>query len=257
MEIIDQLNRTIFLDKTPKRIISLVPSQTELLIDLGLEENIVGVTKFCVHPNYIRKNKTIVGGTKKVDIKKIKALQPDFILCNKEENTKEMVENLQKISPVWISDIYSIEDNLQMILNLGYIFNVEGKANKLVKNIQFQKQEFLSFIKNKPFQKVAYLIWKNPYYIAGTNTFINELLNINNFVNISEESISRYPEVSTETLKQAEIILLSTEPFPFKEKDAEKLQKKLKKTVMLVDGEYFSWYGSRLQKAFFYFKKLH
>ena len=88
----DQLGRLIRLPKNPTRIISLVPSQTELLIDLGLEDKIVGITKFCVHPKHLRKTKKIVGGTKKVSFEKIEALEPDIILCNKEENTKELVE---------------------------------------------------------------------------------------------------------------------------------------------------------------------
>ena len=256
MKIVDQLNQSLTFNQTPKRIISLVPSQTELLVDLGLETEIVGVTKFCVHPTYLRKDKTIVGGTKKVNFEKIIALLPDIIICNKEENTKEMVTELQKIAPVWISDIVSIEDSLDMISKLGCLFDKENKATSLIEDIVSERDLFLEFIKNKKSQKVAYLIWKNPYMIAGKNTFINELLKLNKLENISLDLNSRYPEVSELELKKAAIILLSTEPFPFKEKDVKQLKSALDKKVILIDGEYFSWYGSRLKDAFNYFKSL-
>ena len=256
MKIVDQLNQTLTFNQIPKRIISLVPSQTELLVDLGLENKIVGVTKFCVHPTHIRKNKTIVGGTKKVNFEKIISLQPDIIICNKEENTKEMVTELQKIAPVWISDIVSIEDSLDMISKLGYLFNKENEAANLVESIISERDSFLEFIKNRKPQKTAYLIWKNPYMIAGKNTFINELLQLNKFENVSLDLNSRYPEISELELKKATIILLSTEPFPFKNKDVKQLETSLDKKVILVDGEYFSWYGSRLKDAFNYFKSL-
>ena len=128
MEFVDQLNRTITLTKPPLRVVSLVPSQTELLIDLGLHKNIVGVTKFCVHPKSLRKEKTIVGGTKQVDFEKIKLLKPDIIICNKEENTEEMVLKLENIAPVWVSNIATISESIEMILELGEIFEIKGKA---------------------------------------------------------------------------------------------------------------------------------
>ncbi|MGV6829511.1 MAG: ABC transporter substrate-binding protein [Flavobacteriales bacterium] len=252
----DQLNRELTFLKSPIRIVSLVPSQTELLVDLGLEEKLVGITKFCVHPSHLKKNKVIVGGTKKVSYSKIAALSPDIIICNKEENTQEMVAQLEKIAPVWISDIYTIKDNLQMIIKLGQLFKVKAKAEEICDIIKSEQQKFSSFIKNKPTKKAAYLIWKNPYMLAGTNTFINELLMLNNFKNIAASN-SRYPEIKISDLQKADVVLLSSEPFPFKIKDVQNLKKILNKEVFLVDGEYFSWYGSRLQKAFSYFTMFH
>ena len=123
MQLTDQLGIQHTFDTQLIRIVSLVPSQTELLYDLGLEDNIVGITKFCVHPVHFKATKTIVGGTKNVKFDKIKALQPDIIICNKEENTKEIVEELSAICPVWVTDIYTIEDNLQMISDFGQLFN--------------------------------------------------------------------------------------------------------------------------------------
>lgn len=256
MEFRDQLDRAVNILNTPSRIVSLVPSQTELLVDLGLENSIVGVTKFCVHPNDICKKATVVGGTKNVNYQKIKNLNPDFILCNKEENTLEIVEKLESIAPVWISDMYNIEDCKEMILKLGAIFKSE-EAKKIVSEIDLAQKDFLEFIESKQFKTVLYLIWKNPFMAAGQNTFINELLLLNKFKNGLHNSESRYPEVVLEDFPEVDTILLSTEPYPFKPTDVDKLQKKLNKKVILVDGEYFSWYGSRLIKAFNYFKTLH
>ena len=253
----DQLDTSIKIPQIPKRIISLVPSQTELLVDLGLRDKLVGITKFCIHPKELRKELTVVGGTKNLHYSEIEKLSPDLIICNKEENTEEIVLKLKEIAPVWVSDIYSIEDSLQMVQSLGAICGVSKKAAIICSKIRSEKNAFLDFIKEKPKKKVAYVIWKKPFMIAGKNTFINTLLEINGFQNICEDKDSRYPEVDKDFLKEADEILLSTEPFPFKEKYAIKLEEEINVPTKIVDGEYFSWYGSRLINAFNYFKTLH
>lgn len=253
----DQLHRKITLPAIPQRIVSLVPSQTELLVDLGLELSLVGITKFCIHPPHLRKTKIVVGGTKQVNFDKIKALNPDIILCNKEENTQEMVLELEKITPVWVSDIKDIPDCLGMISAFGKLFQKEEQAEKITKTITENRDDFQSFIQNKPFRKTAYLIWKNPYMTVGADTFIDYLLRLNRFDNIYRCKPERYPEIREEELHQAEVILLSSEPYPFKEKHIEEFQKTYpNKKIILADGEYFSWYGSRLQYAFAYFREL-
>lgn len=258
MQFKDQLGRTLILDSVPKRIVSLVPSQTELLVDLGLSSFIIGVTKFCVHPSSIKNTAQIVGGTKQVHFDKISALQPDIIICNKEENTKEIVETCAATTPVWVSDITTIKDNNDMILSLGDIFKVVDRAKDLVIEIKKAHEEFMLFMRDKSFKKVAYLIWKRPYMAAGQNTFIDTLLNCNKFNNIYDTiKTSRYPEVTVASMAKADLILLSSEPYPFKEKDIIELKNELPVEVRLVDGEYFSWYGSRIKAAFSYFKELH
>ena len=256
MEFRDQLDRIVSIPNIPSRIISLVPSQTELLVDLGLRESIVGITKFCVHPSDLRDKTTIVGGTKNIHLQKVIDLKPDFIFCNKEENSWEMVEELQTIAPVWVSDMYNIEDCKEMILRIGEIFQSKS-AIKIVEEIIAAQEDFKEFISKKNLKSVLYLIWKNPYMAAGRNTFINKLLQLNNFSNAIEDEDSRYPEIELDDFPEVETILLSTEPYPFKEKDARELRRKLNKEVIVVDGEFFSWYGSRLIKAFDYFKTLH
>lgn len=257
MEYKDQLNRTLYFPKTPTRIVSLVPSQTELLVDLGLREYLVGITKFCVHPQDLRKDIKVVGGTKKVNFEKIEALSPDIIICNKEENTKEMVERLSQIAPVWVSDIYDIPDSLEMIEKLSQIFKVEKIGSKLIQKIQLSYDSFKNFVEEIPNIKVLYLIWKNPYMAAGNNTFINSLLELNKMENVLKADDGRYPEVDEKKFQKADIILFSSEPYPFKEKDMMEISEKYTKKTILVDGEFFSWYGTRLILAFNYFKSLH
>lgn len=252
----DQLDRAISLNATPKRIISLVPSQTELLVHLGLEERIVGVTKFCIHPSKLRKEKVVVGGTKTINLEKIAALKPDFIICNKEENTKEIVDSCSEIAPVWISDIITLEDNNEMIFLLGEILNKNDEADELVADINREFLDYTLSIKNEQVIDVAYCIWKNPYMVAGGDTFIDSLLRIAKFYNIFDEKEGRYPEVHVDELSAAKMVLLSTEPYPFKDKEVQELKNELRCEVRLVDGEYFSWYGSRIKNAFKYFRTL-
>jgi len=258
----DQLGTTFALENVPKRIISLVPSLTELLYEMGLEENIVGVTKFCVHPFHFKTTKISVGGTKQVHYEKIEALQPDIIICNKEENTKEMIEELTKICPhVFVTDIISIQDCLDAITTLGVIFNKRTKAKHITDKISFAYQDFQEFIKTRSPQKVAYFIWAAPYMAAGKNTFINTLLEINKFENIYASREERYPEVIIQKLRiqgDPDIVFLPSEPFPFKDEHAFELGRYTHHAkAVFVDGEMFSWYGSRLIKSFEYFKRLH
>ena len=256
----DQIGNQYNFESTPKRIVSIVPSQTELLYDLGLEDSIVGITKFCVHPIHFKQKKTIVGGTKNIKIEKEKALQHNVIIANKEENTKEIVEELNLICPVIVTDIYTVEDNLQMILDFGKLFNKRTEAQKWHDKIIYAYQDFKNFIKDKPSKKAAYFIWKNPYMVAGNDTFINTLLELNNFKNIYKEK-GRYPEVELKKIRlegDPDLVFLSSEPYPFKDEDAFEIGRFIHHAkIVFVDGEMFSWYGSRLLKSFEYFKSLH
>lgn len=258
--LVDDIGTLHTFNKVPQRIISLVPSQTELLVDLGLESKIVGITKFCIHPKELKAKKAIVGGTKKVDYNKIIALAPDIVICNKEENTLEIVENLREIGTVWVTDIITIEDNLKMINDFGSLFDCVGEANQWNANLTFALSDFKKFIESKPIRKVAYFIWKNPYMVAGSGNFINELLQFNRFENVFANQ-PRYPEIELEKInenRKLDFVFLSSEPYPFKEKDALEMQDFCPQAkIILVDGEMFSWHGSRLLKALGYFKELH
>ena len=246
------MNRRISLKKMPERIISLVPSQTELLADLGLDDRMVGVTKFCIHPVGFKQRKAIVGGTKNFDFDKIDGLKPDLIIGNKEENYEAGIERLIKKYPVWMSDIYNLEDALQMLQSIGEITGKQPKAQKMIKDIT------AAFEKNFSYKGSAiYLIWQKPMITVGSLTFIDDMLSRVGFENLVTKE--RYPEISqTEILQlNPDFILLSSEPYPFQEKHVEEYQQLFPKaTIKVVDGEMFSWYGSRLLKATTYFKAL-
>lgn len=265
----DQLGRDVVLNSYPaKRIISLVPSQTELLYDLGLDEEVVGITKFCVHPVHWFRNKERVGGTKNVNIEKVESLQADLILANKEENMKEQIEQLEKIAPVWISDVTTFEDALQMIKNVSEITNTMEKALTLITRIttNFSKLSHRVLHPTSNTQhptsnvqlRTAYLIWHNPYMTIGGDTFISNMLSKCGLKNVFE-NLKRYPEISIEQIASVnpQLILLSSEPYPFKEKHVEELRPFFDKAkIFLVDGEMFSWYGSRMVYAPDYFASL-
>ena len=256
----DQMNRIIVLPYPPKRIISLVPSQTELLFDLGLEEEVIGITKFCVHPEKWFRNKTRVGGTKTVKADMVASLKPDLIIANKEENVKEQVELLEKIAPVWISDVNNIEDAFNMMQSIGELTGKKEKAAAIINQIKKDFSELAVLINQSNYKKyrTAYLIWNGPYMAAGEDTFINAMLKLGGLENILPD-IPRYPEISTRELveKNTELILLSSEPYPFKQKHLDTLQQALPDAkILLADGEVFSWYGSRMLNAAPYLQKL-
>ena len=260
--LIDQIEKKHFFLSTPLRIVSLVPSQTELLFDLGLEANIIGITKFCVHPNRFLKEKEKVGGTKNPNFEKIRALNPDIIICNKEENTKEIIEKCGEICTTWTTNIISIEDNFKMISDFGKIFNKEAEAQSLNAKIQTALLSFRSFIQNKKTKRVAYFIWKNPFMVVGSNNYINEMLKLNKFENVFEKNnfeSNRYPEISLTQLQKQDLdlIFLSSEPYPFKEKDFLDFTNLPTSKIKIIDGEMFSWHGSRILLAFGYFRQLH
>jgi ABC-type Fe3+-hydroxamate transport system substrate-binding protein len=235
------------------KVVSLVPSITEALFDLGLTENeVVGRTKFCIHPEEKVKNVAIIGGTKNINIDKIKALQPDLILANKEENIKEQVEALMDDFKVIVTNVETIEDNYYLLKHLGKTFHKEDKAQLF--NLKIY--EILNEAKISSTIKVAYLIWKNPYMTIGSDTFIHKILAEIGFENIFKYK-TRYPEIETADLAEAEVIMLSSEPFPFKEKHIEELKEFYPdKKIMIVDGEAFSWYGTHIAKCEDYFKEL-
>ena len=245
MEYIDQLKRSIFISAPPQRIISLVPSQTELLVDLGLEDSIVGLTKFCMHPKGLRKRKAIVGGTKNYRMDVIESLKPDLIIGNKEENEQSGIEELMEKYPVWMSDIYSVEDSLEMIGSLAELLGAKSKAEEIILKL---KSDFATSLPKKG--SAVYLIWKDPIMVVGSNTFINEMIKFAGFDNLIQAA--RYPQLPMEELIKLnpEHLLLSSEPFPFKESHIQDFRSFLPKAkINLVDGEIFSWYGSRLLQA--------
>lgn len=237
------------------RIVSLVPSLTELLFQLGLVDQIVGRTKFCIHPSDSVSLIPKIGGTKNVNIQKVIDLNPDLIIANKEENTKEDVEALESTFHVHVSHISNYEEAIEAIKDIGLLTNRQIEAESLVAaiNSKFSNLEHIQTSK-----RVAYIIWQNPYMTVGADTFIHDMLRRCGFINVFHDQ-TRYPTFSAAELidLKPDIILLSSEPFPFKEKHIQSFENQFPNAkVKLVDGEFFSWYGNRMLGAADYFNEL-
>lgn len=250
----DQIGRLISIPYPPQRIISLVPSQTELLFDLGLDAEIIGITKFCIHPREKFKKSAKIGGTKLLDINRIRELKPDLIIGNKEENDKTQIELLMKEFPVWMSDIQILPEAIDMIKQIGELTGRSEKASNITEGIT---EQFLNLSKRQKVVRTAYFIWKDPYMLAGKQTFIDDVLSRGGFENVM--SADRYPEISRDQLKilNPECIFLSSEPYPFKNEHVIEIQSICPDArVLIVDGEMFSWYGSRLLLSPAYLRSL-
>lgn len=252
----DQIGNSVDISFPPSRIISLVPSQTELLYALNLDEEVIGITKYCVLPTHWSKNKAIIGGTKDLDVNKINSLKPDLILGNREENTLANIEVVQKSSPVWISDISSLEKAIEMIQSIGELTDRMAEANEIAGKIQISFNSFEPLVCVK--YTVLYLIWRKPWMAVASNTFINDMLIRIGFRNCLK-SLERYPVLTDRDIKdlQPDYIFLSSEPFPFKEGHQSELHELCPKSkIVFVDGKKFSWYGSHLLKSVNYFRSL-
>ncbi len=253
LTLFDARGRKIALEKPPRRIVSLVPSQTELLAHLGLGEEVVGLTRFCVRPEGWKEQKEIVGGTKNVNREKTEALRPDLILANREENTRADVEALEAFAPVYVTDVADVEGASAMIRAVGRLVDRTAQAKRLATEVE---QGFDELPRFEPI-RTAYLIWREPYMSGGGGTFIHDVMQRGGFANVFAQK-ARYPEASPDEIAEADLVLLPDEPFPFSEKYAEELRDRLPRRVpiRLVDGQLFSWYGPRLRHTPAYLRKL-
>ncbi len=268
MKFIDQTSYEMNLElletmtRDELRIVSVVPSQTELLYDLGLKNQIVGLTKFCIEPQELETEtqkwfelKSKIGGTKNIDIEKVKSLNPHIIFANKEENDKDQIESLRKEFIVYTSDIYDLKSSLEMIAHVGQLTKTEFEAQSIISKISLNFKE----IQFPAIKKTAiYFIWKNPYMTVGGDTFIHQMIEECGFSNLTIDK-KRYPVIEIEEMKELnpEVIFLSSEPYPFKEKHIQEFQEILPNALIyIVDGQKFSWYGSHLIQSPLYFNGL-
>ena len=250
----DQMGYEVTVPQFPKRIVSLVPSLTELLADLGLEDQVVGLTHFCVYPEALYQNRTRIGGTKKAQIQKLKALSPDLVIANKEENEKAQVDEIKTFCPVWVSHVYDLPSAMDMIRRLSKVVGQSEAGTAMADRIQSKLDDL---VKAPPLQTL-YMIWRKPYMAAGGDTFIHEMMKQMGLENVLADQL-RYPQLSTADIqaKAPDLILLSSEPYPFKTKHMEALQPLVPQAkIRLVDGSMFSWYGSRIEKAVEYLQAL-
>lgn len=255
LTVTDQLGRRVVVPFPPQRIVSLVPSQTELLFDLGLADRVVGVTKFCIHPAEARQRAAVIGGTKNFNFEKIAELKPDLIIGNKEENYQDGIEQLAATYPVWLSDIATLEEALRMMRGVGFITGRKEAAETLATETA---ASFAALTLPPTPVSAAYFIWRQPYMVAASGTFIDDMLRRAGFTNVFAGR-ARYPEITAAELAAAapERILLSSEPYPFGEKHVTEFQAICSTArIDIVDGELFSWYGSRLRQSAAYFRTL-
>lgn len=241
----DAVGRPVRLPAPPRRIVSLVPSITELLHDLDLGDRVAGLTRFCERPDHWREAKTIVGGTKNVDADRVAELDANLVIANREENEKADVQALARQVPVYVTDVKTVPDALDMIRAVGRLTDRADPASAMANTIQ---QRFDALPSADPVP-TAYLIWRDPYMAAGGDTFIHDVMQRGGFENVFADR-SRYPEVTVDDLAAsgARLILCSSEPFPFhqKERFTAYLRASLDAHVEIADGQLFSWYGSRL-----------
>lgn len=247
----DQTGHEVVLNHQPKRIVSLVPSKSEYLWELGLQHELVGITKFCIHPDHMFRTVPRIGGTKNVNLQKLESLNPDLIIANKEENTQSDIEYLREHFPVYTSDIIQLDEAFGMLTDIGQL---TGKSDKALEIAETTRQNLATVKGIAKGRKVVYLIWQDPYMAAGGNTFIDTLLQHCGFNNVFA-SIPRYPQLQLTDIANsgANYLFLSTEPFPFTEKHIQNLKQDWHQlfpsqtiTIRIADGEAFSWYGSRL-----------
>ncbi|MCR9277177.1 MAG: helical backbone metal receptor [Pseudomonadaceae bacterium] len=253
----DQMGRAVNLQSLPRRIVSLVPSQTELLFELGVENRVVGVTRYCEFPARARRHKSLVGGTKQINVDVVAALKPDLIIGNKEENSKDDIDALSERYPVWMSDIETVDDALDMIEQVGALVGRGAVAADMAARIGASLDTMTETYDESP-PSVAYFIWRKPFMVVGRRTFIDDLLKRAGFSNAFDR-LERYPEVTPVELADAEpqVVFLSSEPFPFEQKHVDEMRRMLPSAhVRIVDGTLFSWYGSRLALSADYLSEL-
>lgn len=247
----DHLGRSVTVSYPPKRIISLVPAITETMYHLGLEKEIVGRTRFCIHPKSKVKRVKNVGGTKDIKLERILERKPDLIIAEKEENTKEIVETLEQYVPVFVFEIQSVSDAYRMITDVGKLTNRQIEASNLTDQIEKQFQKLPHSLQ----KRVAYVIWKKPYMVVGKDTYIQSMLEKMGFLNPFTSFKGRYPSVTEDDLREANLdyIFLATEPYPFRQNHIKEFQQMLPGTIpFVIDGEMF-WYGAKMVKATEYF----
>jgi ABC-type Fe3+-hydroxamate transport system substrate-binding protein len=255
----DQTGRIVYSPRAPLRILSLVPSQTELLFYLGLEKRLAGITRFCVHPDPATHSLVKVGGTKKIHHDIIRQLNPDLIIANKEENSREDIESLIRDYPVWISDVQGFDSALDMIHSIGLITSTATKADQLIVEISREFEALEKFVLQSDLRrkklKTAYLIWEKPLMVVGKDNFIHSMIETCGLINAFDD-LPRYPVTSIEEVRarNCNLFILPSEPFPFTQKHVEQYERKLPGAkIVRADGEMFSWYGSRMKLAPSYF----
>lgn len=251
----DDLQREVTFESPPRRVVCLCPSLTETLFALGVGESVAGRTKYCIHPAGRVQNVVTAGGTKDVDIEQVRSLRPDLIIAEKEENPEKAVATLAKTFPVFVFDVTDFDSALRAIAKLGELTGCTARAKVLARDIR----DAFADLQPRTTHRVAYLIWRKPFMAAGRDTYIHALLQKCGLENVCAPLAGRYPPVTLESLRELgpELVLLPSEPFPFDDSHLAQLAPQIPAArVIRVNGEMFSWYGSRTLAAAEYLRQL-
>jgi len=247
---IDAIGQEHTVAESP-RILCLVPSITELLFDLDLADQLVGRTAFCVHPKDWVKQVKSIGGTKQVNMDKVKPLNATHLIVNVDENPKELVDELARFIPhVVVTHPNAPSDNIELYKLLGNIFDRRDQAARLISEFQAARTHAQMTACELPEKKVLYFIWKDPWMTIAPETYISQALMGANMITLPQQSDKRYPEVDLESgiLDDVDAVLFSSEPFLFKESHLDEFADTYgiaRDKLHIIDGEMTSWYGSR------------
>ena len=260
----DSRNVRIEFDVSPKRIVSLVPSLTETIADLGCRDRIVGCTSFCELPvgliQGLEKSGGVIGGTKNPDIEAIRRLKPDVVFANREENRRADVTKIEEFVPLHVSEPADVDDVVHLIEDLGSMLEANIEADKWNGRISKAKETLNELRSNAKPVRYVYLIWWNPAMVVGGNTYISHLLAEGPFLNACEE-MDRYPVMKLEDLAAlgADIIFGSTEPYDFNDNALNMVRNELGSKIQVagIDGRICGWHGTRTAHALEYLRKLN
>jgi ABC-type Fe3+-hydroxamate transport system substrate-binding protein len=244
--------------RPPRRIVSLVPSTTELLCDLGLAGELVGVTAYCVEPRAVVRSKVRIGGEKNPDLERIRGLAPDLVVANVEENVRADVEALRAWGiPVWVTYPRTVDEGLRMIRELGEVTGAGAAATAMAGQLEQSVERARDRARGRVPARVFYAIWREPYMTVGGDTYISDVLATGGAANVFADSPQRYPAVSLPEVaaRRPDVILLPDEPFRFRRvhvadfADYPAVAAVRDGRIHLVDGKPFSWHGRRLADA--------
>jgi ABC-type Fe3+-hydroxamate transport system substrate-binding protein len=246
------------LARPPRRIVSLIPSITETLCHLGLADALVGITAYCVEPRAVVHGKTRIGGEKDPDLAAIRALQPDLVVANIEENVREHVETLRGWDiPVWVTYPRTVAQSLVMIRELGAITDTAGRAAAILADLEpLYAQVRATTARRRPVP-VFYPIWRAPWMTINADTYIHDLLAVCGAANVFGDRPARYPTVTLDEVaaRRPEVIVLPDEPFRFRRVHVQDFEPYAEVPAVragrihLVDGKPFSWHGPRVGEA--------
>lgn len=241
------------------RIVSLVPSLTELVCELGLADRLVGRTGFCVHPREVLRPIAKVGGTKDVKIDAVRALEPTHLIVNVDENRREDVEALAACVPnVIVTHPCTPEDNFALYRLFGHVFGCEARASELGQALTAALARARAVADALPPEPVLYLIWRAPWMTIARDTYISATLARVGWQTLPERAPARYPVLDWQADWIASLarVFLSSEPYRFRERHLAEVAALARRPAALIDGEMVSWYGSRAAAGLHYLAEL-